>query len=92
MKARYSVLNALLFAGLICMLIAPIARGEVFEKTKNVGATAVHYKVVLPDGYDPAKAYPAVFAFPPSSQSMEIVNESWPTITRSKRKSAATYL
>lgn len=27
------------------------------EKTKKVGGTTVHYKVVLPNGYDPAKAY-----------------------------------
>jgi hypothetical protein len=33
---------------------------EQFEKTKKVGGTTVHYKVVLPNGYDPATAYPGI--------------------------------
>ena len=33
---------------------------EQFEKTKVVGGTTVHYKVVLPNGYNPATAYPAI--------------------------------
>ena len=28
---------------------------ELIEKTTRVGGTTVHYKVVLPDGYEPAK-------------------------------------
>jgi hypothetical protein len=74
MKLRYTASNAIVFAGLIGILLASPARGEVLEKTKDIGGTAVHYKVVLPNGYDAAKPYPAVFAFPPSSQSMDIVN------------------
>ena len=35
---------------------------ELLEKTKKVGGTTVHYKVVLPDNYDPATAYPAILA------------------------------
>lgn len=64
-----------LLAGMLVMLWAPVARAEVLDKTKDVGGTTVHYKVVLPNGYDPAKTYPAVFAFPPGSQTMELVNE-----------------
>ena len=28
---------------------------EVVEKTTQAGGTTVHYKVVLPDGYEPAR-------------------------------------
>ncbi len=48
-------------AAIALLLIRPL-QAEVLEKTKNVGDTTVHYKVVLPDGYDPAKAYPAILA------------------------------
>jgi predicted esterase len=47
---------------------------ELLEKTKKVGATTVHYKVVLPNGYDPAKAYPAILAFGGGPQTMDTVD------------------
>jgi predicted esterase len=34
----------------------------------------VHYKVVLPTGYDPAKAYPAILAFGGGPQTMQMVD------------------
>ena len=34
------------------------ARADVLEKSRTVGRVTVHYKVVLPTGYDPAKTYP----------------------------------
>lgn len=33
----------------------------------------LYYKVALPKDYDPAKAYPAVLAFPPGPQDMQMV-------------------
>jgi poly(3-hydroxybutyrate) depolymerase len=44
------------------------------ELTKKIGATTVHYKVVLPGGYDPAKAYPAILAFGGGPQTMNTVD------------------
>ena len=49
-------------------------RAELLEKTKNVGGTTVHYKVVLPNGYDPAKAYPAILALGGGPQTMNTVD------------------
>ena len=49
-------------------------RGEVLEKTRKVGSTTVHYKVVLPNGYDPAKAYPAILALGGGPQTMNTVD------------------
>lgn len=47
---------------------------EVSELTTRVGGTDVHYKVVLPTGYDPAKTYPAVLAFGGGPQTMNTVD------------------
>src|SRR5215470_2493099 len=57
----------------VMFLIQPL-QAEVLEKTKKVGGTAVHYKVVLPNGYDPAKAYPAILAFGGGPQNMNTVD------------------
>ena len=46
---------------------------EVLDKTKKVSRTTVHYKVVLPNGYDPMKAYPAILAFGGGPQTMNTV-------------------
>ena len=53
--------NWMLAVAAVVMFVQPL-RAEVLEKTKEVGGTTVHYKTVLPDGYDPAKAYPAILA------------------------------
>ncbi|HEX5281589.1 MAG TPA: hypothetical protein VFW28_16030 [Micropepsaceae bacterium] len=50
------------------------ARAEVLDQTKKVGDTTVRYKVVLPDHYDAAKAYPAILAFGGGPQTMNTVN------------------
>src|SRR5579862_7693561 len=49
-------------------------RAELLEKTKKVGDLTVQYKVVLPNGYDPAKAYPAILAFGGGPQTMNTVD------------------
>jgi hypothetical protein len=67
------MLQAPAMAAIAMLLIQPL-RAEVIEKTKEMGGTAVHYKVVLPDGYDPAKAYPAILAFGGGPQTMNTVD------------------
>ncbi len=49
-------------------------RAELLEKTKRVSGTTVRYKVVLPNGYDPAKTYPAILAFGGGPQTMNTVD------------------
>ena len=49
-------------------------QAELLEKSKKVAGTTVHYKVVLPNGYDPAKAYPAILAFGGGPQTMNTVD------------------
>ena len=60
-------------AALVMCLSQPL-RAEVLEATKSVGGTTVHYKTVLPNGYDPAKAYPAILAFGGGPQTMNTVD------------------
>jgi predicted peptidase len=60
-------------AAIATLLIQPL-QAEVIEKTKTVGGTTVHYKTVLPNGYDAAKAYPAILAFGGGPQTMNTVD------------------
>jgi len=57
----------------VMFLIQPL-QAEVLEKTKKVDGTTVHYKTVLPNGYDPAKAYPAILALGGGPQTMNTVD------------------
>ena len=58
----------------VVLFAAQSLRAEVLEKTKKVGRTTVQYKVVLPNGYDPAKAYPAILALGGGPQTMNTVD------------------
>ena len=60
-------------------------RGEVLEKSKRIGNTTVHYKVVLPNNYDPGKAYPGVLGFGGGAQTMNVVDS---VIARNFREEA----
>jgi poly(3-hydroxybutyrate) depolymerase len=55
------------------MLVQPL-RAEVLEKSKRVNDTIVHYKIVLPNDYDPTKTYPAILAFGGGPQTMNTVD------------------
>jgi predicted peptidase len=59
---------------LILIAVSAPAFAEVQTKTARIGTTTVHYKVVLPDGYDPAIAYPAVLAFGGGAQTMATID------------------
>ena len=67
---RVTVLSAAIVA---IFAIQPI-RAELLEKTRKVAGATVHYKVVLPDGYEPAKAYPGILAFGGGPQNMNTVD------------------
>jgi poly(3-hydroxybutyrate) depolymerase len=60
-------------AASVMFLIQPV-RAEVIEKAKEVAGMTVHYKVVLPNGHDPAKAYPAILAMGGGPQTMNTVD------------------
>jgi poly(3-hydroxybutyrate) depolymerase len=65
-----------LTAALVVSVVAfglPV-RADVTEKTTTVRGLTVHYKVVLPNGYDPAKTYPAIIALGGGPQTMNTVD------------------
>jgi poly(3-hydroxybutyrate) depolymerase len=49
-------------------------QADLVELTKRVAGTTVHYKVVLPNGYDPGKSYPGIIALGGGPQTMNTVD------------------
>jgi acetyl esterase/lipase len=87
MKAyRPSWLRLPFFSAVAVLVLANRpAPAEVLYKVKDIAGTTVHYQVILPNDYDPAKTYPAVLAFPGGAQTM---NEVRGTLERNWRGSA----
>ncbi len=71
-------------AAVALLAARPIHAAEL-EKTTKAGGTTVQYKVVLPDKYDPATAYPAILAFGGGPQTMNTVDS---VLTRNLRAEA----
>jgi len=62
-----AVISSIVFGGVP-------ATASVQELTKKVAGVTVHYKVVLPDGYDATKTYPAIIALGGGPQTMNSVD------------------
>src|SRR6266550_3267315 len=56
------------------MVATQSMQADLTEMTKKVAGTTVHYKVVLPNGYDPTKAYPGILALGGGPQTMNTVD------------------
>jgi predicted peptidase len=67
MLSGAAVISSLLFGGVP-------ARASVLEQTKKAAGVTVHYKVVLPDGYDATKTSPGIIAFGGGPQTMNTVD------------------
>jgi poly(3-hydroxybutyrate) depolymerase len=61
-------------AVVMTLLAAQALSAEVVEKSRTAAGVRVHYKVVLPSGYDPAKSYPAVLVMGGGPQTMNTVD------------------
>jgi len=69
-----SLNSSVVAAVVLCAVCASVpSRAEVLDKTKKVAGKTVQYKVVLPNGYDAAKTYPAILAFGGGPQTMNTV-------------------
>jgi predicted peptidase len=67
-------------AGLVCLLaMTATASAKVLDLSAAVAGLPLNYKVVLPRDYDPQKTYPAILAFPPGGQTLDMV---FVTLTR----------
>jgi predicted peptidase len=73
---RLPILNWILMfsTAVVVMSVTRPLGAELLEKSKKVAGVTVHYKVVLPNGYDPAKAYPAILALGGGPQNMKTVD------------------
>ena len=58
---------------ILVMAITSSLQAKVSDKTVEIAGMTLHYKIALPKDYDPEKTYPAVLAFPPGSQDMNMV-------------------
>lgn len=63
-----SVLLPLLFCANLC--------ASTILKSGTFGGSRVEYKVVLPDGFDPARVYPVILAFGGGTEDMRMVDLS----------------
>jgi poly(3-hydroxybutyrate) depolymerase len=82
--SKWMPLTVLLASSLITVP-ARLMQADPIELTKKVAGTTVHYKVVLPNAYDPGKAYPSILAFGGGPQTMNTVDS---TLTRNFRTEA----
>jgi polyhydroxybutyrate depolymerase len=60
----------------VLALAAQVADAEVTQRMMRVEGTTVGYKIVLPDGYDSAKTYPAILVFGGGPQTMDTVDRT----------------
>jgi predicted esterase len=84
--AKFKMPNAKWAMLVMAMMLATRpAQAELTEKTAKVGNVTVHYKVVLPNGYDASRTYPAILAFGGGPQTMNTVDS---VLTRNLRTEA----
>jgi len=72
LNSKWMLLVPVLSAAIL--FVTQPLQAELLDKTKKVGSTTVHYKVVLPNGYDASKAYPAILALGGGPQTMNTVD------------------
>lgn len=64
------MLKSIAWALLALGLTAGVARAEIVGRSGRFAGTPVDYKVLLPPGYDAAKAYPVVLVFTGGGQAL----------------------
>lgn len=67
---------AAVLAVVACVAGGRPAAAEMIEKHGTFGGLNVTYKVVLPDGFDPARAYPAVLVFTGGPQTLQMAGNT----------------
>jgi len=65
--------TSFVLAAALTLAFAGPASADVLDQTATINGMRVEYKVIRPRNFDPAKTYPAVLAFPPGDQSMDMV-------------------
>ena len=63
----------LLLSAVLATFTAQAALAKSYDKSVEVAGVTLHYKLILPKDFDAEKAYPAILAFPPGSQTADMV-------------------
>ncbi|MDA1184492.1 MAG: hypothetical protein O2930_07605 [Acidobacteria bacterium] len=84
MNQRVSTWRAVTVAAALCVVAQPLHAEEI-ALTTSIDGTAIRYKIVLPNGYDPEKTYPGIVALGGGAQSMRTVDR---TLSRNFRDEA----
>src|SRR5882762_4047266 len=58
----------------MAVLLSLQARAETVAKAGRFGGITIRYKLILPNGYDPSRAYPGILAFAGGLQTLDGVN------------------
>jgi poly(3-hydroxybutyrate) depolymerase len=61
------------FAALTLFTAMETLAAKVIDKNTVIGGMSLYYKVVVPNDYTNNKTYPAILAFPPGSQTNDMV-------------------
>jgi poly(3-hydroxybutyrate) depolymerase len=67
---------AAVLAVVACVAGSRPAAAEMIEKHGTFGGLNLTYKVVLPDGFDPARPYPAVLVFTGGPQTLQMAGNT----------------
>lgn len=82
---KSAAILAVVRAVVVAVLMPLHADADMTERIMRVAGTSVHYKLVLPNGYEPAKTYPAVLVMGGGPQTMDTVER---TLNRNFRAEA----
>jgi poly(3-hydroxybutyrate) depolymerase len=66
----------IVISALIACALGRTASAELLEKSGTFGGVALTYKVVLPDRYDPTRAYPAILVFTGGPQTLQMAGNT----------------
>ena len=72
-RAKSTHGNSIASVALLLLCAGQTTIAKVLDESATIAGMLLHYKVVLPKDYDLDKAYPAVLAFPPGDQGMDMV-------------------
>ena len=72
-RAKSTRGSSIASVALLLLCAGQVTIAKVFDESATIAGMPLHYKVVLPKDYDSDKAYPAVLAFPPGDQGMDMV-------------------
>ena len=67
---------ALVWTAILLAASTTSASAEMIDKSGTFGGLTLTYKVVLPEGYDPSRAYPAVLVFTGGPQTLQMAGNT----------------